>query len=277
MKRNFTKEFIIDYSLIVQESSLKNIFNFIQSRYSNIHITAKCSDGSSLESTSIDDIFGFENPDSQKIISMEIVGKDFVLQSQEQSKTINSQDRLSIIFGYDSVFTLYGLDKKSKPFYEKVKIIFQSNSDENFDYTYKMIDKELLKMRASYYLFDCFNQSDFPNVIDFFVFSILLIIFVLLYPNIGGVLVVNKVSNITGLTLMVFLTIIYLYLSKKVIILIKKFMNYLFPKIAFAIGDQETDLKKREKWRGVILATLSAIILGVLGNYAYSFLTTPKK
>jgi hypothetical protein len=277
MKRNFTKEFIIDYSLIVQESNLKNIFNFIQSRYSNIHIMAKCSDGSSLESNSIDDIFDFENPDYQKIISMEIVGKDFVLQSQEQSKTINSQDRLSIVFGSDPVFILNVLDKKIKPFYEKVKIIFQSNSDENFDYTHKMINKELLKMKASYYLFDCFNQSDFPNIIDFFVLFILVIIFVFLYPNIGHILAVNKVSNITGLILLFFLTIIYFYLSKKVVILIKKIMNYLFPKIAFDIGDQKTDLKKREKWRRGILATLITIILGVLVNYAYSFLTTPKK
>ena len=60
------------YSIVITENELKALVNFLSSNYSNISITASCSDGSTLITKEIEDIINFENSNFRKIESMKL-------------------------------------------------------------------------------------------------------------------------------------------------------------------------------------------------------------
>ena len=62
----------ITYSIVITEIELKALTNFLFSNYSNISITASCSDGSTLITKEIEDIINFENSNFRKIESMKL-------------------------------------------------------------------------------------------------------------------------------------------------------------------------------------------------------------
>lgn len=225
------------HSLLVEKDDMHFLFNLVEQRYKNLEVTAKCIDGSSLESSNIADITSFENPDYRRITSI----------------SIRARTALTERFTCD-----ISIDRTSSTAY----IDIESESDKDAFYLKQEVLNRFSGMKPWY---DPLTRISITEL----VFA--LWVFIGLFHTIRrafGLIprspALSQISTIETLNFIVLIAITVLAITRS----LDWIQKYLFPKVFFLIGKQTKRMERIKKWRSFIFSSsIFAIITGVIGNF----------
>lgn len=232
------------YSIIVNEVELRTLVNFLFAQYSAIKIVARCNDGSTINTSELEDIINFENSKTRKIENLDLnFGKSY-----ESGGIVE-------FFG-DRIFTSCRFTVREDDDAKALKVSkeIEHRLDEcktwysflrRFSLSLILLAIYLL-FRISYLWFQVatssYKSSPQISVLDLFNITALIIPFLLLF----------------------FLGIYYL----------EKAWNWMFPKVWFDIGKQKTELQKRVKIRGWIFGgVIVTLVLGIVASIIATLIT----
>jgi hypothetical protein len=239
MKITITKK--IKHSLLIEESELRALFNFLSSKYEKFWITTRCIDGSALETIVIDDFFNFENPNKKRIRSITI---------RAFSSDFDERVFLDIITDGSLLFS-----------YNKTELTVESRSQETAEIVTNTILSRLFEMKPWY---DFLARYPIYNVLLVFFLGISPLVFL------GYFLGFIRSSNISiKLPLEEVLGVIFLFVMGflSVETILYTIQCYLFPKIFFMIGKQKKGMEIRIKWRYFLGVTIFiSFVISLIAN-----------
>lgn len=234
MKTTLSKD--VRHSLLVEGSDLQSLYKFLLSKYEKVEATAKCIDGSKLETSEINEITSFENPNYRKI-------KFISIQAQN-----GPDERMSLDIWADRTFT-------------NAELQIHSLVDEHALYISREILNRLAEMKPWY---DWLTRVPVSYVLLglWFIVSIwntALQVIGLRPPS----SMLAKYSTIEVLNFVILFVIVVL----AVIYPLDRLQRYLFPKVFFMIGKQQRTMETIRKWRGFVFGgVIFAIVIGVVAN-----------
>lgn len=239
MKFTISKE--IKDALLIDEKSLRELFEFISNKYEKVEIIIKCNDKSLLETKDIEEILSFENSNYRKIISITITGRNS-LEEKLSLSIINDLSRDIIDLG-----SPFFMPTAEYTVISEKEEIAQFNSD-------KLI-KLLLELKPSFF-YDIFSRTTLLSIIVLFWGTASIIYW-------GGVvfgIISRTSSNVSGLE--AFSTTVIFVIALVVITYpFDLLRQWLFPRVFLLLGKQKKNMKTIENWRKNIFIVLA---LGIL-------------
>ena len=236
MKTTISKD--IKHSLLIEEDELKTLHKFISERYDEIKATAKCADGSMLESKNIEEIISFENPNYRNIEAISITSY-----TQPNEKfSLDISERLG----------------------STAELQIESLSDETALYIINEIQHRLAEMKPWYDLIARLKWA-LIILIPWLAWSLVFTFqqFIGIRPPSNSNFSTFETFNFAVLFAVVFFIIVLPleWLQKK-----------LFPKVFYLIGKQVKTMDSIEKWRnfifgGIILTLVMAVVGTALSNW----------
>ena len=234
MKTRITKE--LRHSLLVEDNELASLFAFISSRYKKVTISATCTDGSKFDSSEIDEILCFENPNYRKIKSLFL------------SAFTDLDENMSLNFWTDRTAVT-------------AEIQIESTNDEQALYTSREILQKIAEMKPWYDLLARIPIS--LPVLGLWGLSSVM------YTTWQ---VFGLIPRSTTLTQYSFFEIFNLLVVMVAVVFVVIYpldwaQKQLFPKVFFLLGKQKKAMETIKKWRSFVFSGLIfAIITGVIGN-----------
>ena len=237
MKTKITKT--IQHGLIVEESDLRTIFNFLKERYNNIEIIVDCDGGNQLETSNIEEIIKFDNPSYRKIKKIKIYAIN----------TNANEENLSLIID-SGVFSIFD---------NTVVLIINSKNNEEARGRAQELLKRFSEMKPWYSLTTRIS-----------IFSLIIVCWgvVSLFFEFGYLLSYisrpeGSLSAIASFNILL-LGVLGLFLATYPIDCFRKWM---FPAVFFNVGCQRRVLEKIKKTRHIVFVVLIlGLILSVIAN-----------
>ena len=242
----------IDDSLIITDKCLSQIFELIKENYNEITINAKCLNGLTIETDNIGDIIDHDNVNYNKILVLSLRAFN------KEEKTFARTKTLGIKIGI-SGFSSPNSNSRT------VSVDLESESERDIQYISKKIEEYILSCTAWY---SQFSKINFLNVgfYSFMYFAFFVLISTYFFQNIYislNFLFIIKFLGFVASGLGI-LCIPPFSLLKRV----RKFNNYIFPKIFFLVGQQKEEYKKIEQIRNLLfVGIILAFIIGLAVNW----------
>ncbi len=227
----------IKHSMIVDKDGLRSIQKFISEQYKHTEFTAKCVDGSILETDNIEEIISFNNPDFRRIT-------EIVFEAKNDSSNWSSSEGLTL-----------ELQSQSGLLDDPISLEVWSELDEKAVFVVKEI-RDLLKEMKPWY--DLLARVSLFAM--FWYISIILCVITTIGLFMGFI---SSNRNDLSLSLMVALGV-----SGVVVIgLLDSVRKLLFPMIFFPIGRQKRKMKRIKFWHKLIFGSIGlALLISILGN-----------
>lgn len=234
MKGELTKSY--DRSLLINEEQFTNIASFIEDSFVDIDYKIYTSDGANYSLGTMDEVLSYSNPNSRRIIKIEISGnkehrehsfyKDFSLSLFDMSE-----------FDKSCILTLNNMEEKDIVFYSQRIDEFVKGAQEPLWWIHKTavyiaIWVLLYAIAAVFY----FTKTDKAQLAD----------------NAYNMVFLNGVSVICA--------VVSAFLVRWVV-------RKLYPEGGFAMGEQVKYFNRLNKTRNLILITiLGTIVLGIISG-----------
>lgn len=234
---------VYNHPIIVDEGQLHNLSNTIIKRFDKVEYEIHTVDGASYKLPSIDDVITYSNPDSRRIIKINIWGGKC---KTEPSLYWSFSLSLFDMSKYDASCILTMKDL------EETEITFLS----------QRIDEFVKNTRITYWWI---HSRGFYIVLGLLFYAAG---FVAYYLNIGWkkwAEMPDKTSLLAGWSVLCMLFSVFV---------VGKTVDYLFPEGGFATGEQKKYMKKKNKARNLVFNTIiGTIILGVISGLITFFVT----
>ncbi|MDE0087085.1 MAG: hypothetical protein OXU23_15295 [Candidatus Poribacteria bacterium] len=222
----------IEHSLIVDKDGLRAIQNFIFKQYKHTEFTAKCVDGSILETDNIEEIISFSNPNFRHITQI-------VFEAQN-----DPSEGLTL-----------EMESQSGFFGEPISLDVRSESDEKAVFVVKEI-RDLLKEMKPWY--DLLARTP--------IWMVCLCIGIALCVMITILRFMGRIPFYPGTASL--LSMITLGVSGLVVIGLLDYVKAsLFPIIFFEIGKQKRKMERIKFWHKLLFGSIGlALLISILGN-----------
>lgn len=230
----------VNHSLLVDEGELKSLCDYLATKYDRLELTASCVDGTTLETSAVDDIVQFDNPTPRKIKGLTIDA----LKSYEERVSIDI-DGGNLLGG--GSFTIKSL------------------SDEDALVISSEILSKFAEMKPWYDLFARYK-------ITYFILGFLAVVLIGISFGVTFGFTPKTSSQITFDQWVVGFVIAIVIVNFG--FWINALQRYLFPRVFFLLGKQKRTMEtiisvRKYVFSGVILA----IIVGLVSNLLSSLVT----
>lgn len=234
MKTTLSKD--IHHSLLIEESDLHFIYGFISSRYERVEASAKCIDGSKLETKEINEITSFENPNYRKIRFLSFRARN------------DLDERMSLDIWTDRTLV-------------NAELQIESQVDEQALYISREILNRLAETKPWY---DILTRATLSLVVPALLFAWGM------WATVGQLVglrppspVMAKYSTIEQLNFIILFAVIL----SAITYVLDQLQKHLFPRVFFLIGKQKRTMETIRKWRGFVFGgVIFAIVIGVIAN-----------
>ena len=237
----------IKHSILLDERSLKATYRFMQSKYANVEIEARCVDGTILETKNLDDLLTFDNPNFRKIESLTLHG----INGREDYCMLNISSKYYVVSTAD------------------LRVV--SLSDEISLFIKNEIQNLLKETKASYNWFVTWPSSYI--LCGTLGATFLLLATLRIFLHFTSPLERAKSTIDLPTDIVVYLNIFSAFFLWAFANRIDHCQKLLYPKVVFLIGRQKDEMARRDKMRSVILnGVILAIVVGVVTNVVSNWL-----
>lgn len=239
---NLNKDY--NFSIIVNKQNIKDIYNLVASNFKSVKIEFKTSEGAEYNVDNIDNILGYSNPKSRRIIVIRFEGD---LRGHASFLSPN----ISIVLSDTSTY------------YSSISLSIKNMEEKDIVYYTREIEEFSNSIKAPYWWL---HKSWFYTITGFALYLLCAV----LYFTCGNTAVSDdKAYNILILQgISALCMVISMYGVKKIV-------SVLFPECSFCIGEQENYILRQSKLRKFIFGTIiGTIVLGVLSSIIAYFITS---
>lgn len=229
--------------IIVDEGQLRYLSNIIIERFDKVEYEIHTVDGASYKLPTIDDVIAYSNPDSRRIIKINIWGE-------------KKKDSPSFYWAFS--LSLFDMSK-----YDSSCILTMKDlEDTEITFLAQRIDEFVKGCQ-----FPCWwiHSKAFYIVLGFLLYAAIVVAY---YVNLGHekwVEMPNKSTILTGWSVLCMLFSVFV---------LGKSVDYLFPEGGFSTGEQVKYMKKKNKARNLVFNfILGTIILGVISGLITHYIT----
>jgi hypothetical protein len=226
------------HALAVQSRELLGIWKLLQEQYSDLKLSASCSDGSILETNDINELLAYENPNYRYIVKLDLSAKS----------SFDERFRISYAADTNATAKLFIESGKNKEAFHLASEVL------NLTHEARPMWSPITRIKAS---------TAFYGV--GFVFAI--------WSSIGHL--IEPVKQPEAFSRLTTIDAIYLSFLAGLIIFalvwpIDKLQSWLFPRISFIIGRQADEWQNRSKYRSVVFFGFAlSVISSVVGSVIY--------
>ncbi len=230
-----------DYSSIITADDLKKISSLVTSKFKFVKFEIKTKEGGVYCADKLDDILQYDNHDYRKIVLFRVSG--------------NNQERDSFAFPCISI-SLYD----NSIYKESCTLDIRDVEESEIVYFSQRVKDYTNQIKTPYWW--CYK-----NAFYFCLGIILYILFSIIYfanVNNDGY---NKIYNVLILQgISALCMYISLYFGKKII-------SYFFPEGCFCIGEQKKHIRRKKKYRDILLWTiLVGLAVGIIAGLATTWI-----
>lgn len=242
MKGNFKRDY--NFSIIVTAEDIQSLLDMVTKDFKDVSYEIETKDGAQYKIRDINDILGYTNPNSRKIILLRIRG------NREAGKSLFLPNICISLFDT----TIY--DKS---------IIFDLNEMDEKDITYysNRIDEFANRIKAPYWWIYKDNFYWLTGFSLYIAFSFLYL------ANTDISTTANRVNSLLTLSVVSAMCVLFS------IYVLHKMVSLFYPESCFALGEQEKYKIKIEKARdrvfwSILVALLVGVLASVIGFYFVS-------
>lgn len=242
---NIEQTLEIKHSILVDERLLRDLVEYLKTKYETIEIKAECSDGSTRNTKELNDFMRFDNADHQRILKLTISGRS----SYKRSIYIRLQ--------------------QGSLFYSN-SVSIESEEEEQLVTVREWV---LSKIRGSkfHWLHDLISRISFGIFAPVLIGSIFSAYLFLLFYAVKG----SNSSYTSGLLTSISLVMIIFACSSSL-------QKWFFPRVFFSINKGERSLHRIYEHRKhifefIFIVVVAGLIIELLGNYVWSSLTRAPK
>ncbi|TAN68133.1 MAG: hypothetical protein EPN17_09835 [Methylobacter sp.] len=239
MRTVITKE--VTHALAIQTRELLAVWKLLQENYSDLRLSAACSDGSILESNDINELLAYENPNYRYILKLELSARS----------SLDERFRLSYSNDSNTTAKLFIESQKNKEAFHLISEML------NLIHEARPMWSPITRIKASTSLIGI---------------GMVLGMWSSIQHLIGPFKQPEALSHLTGIDLL-YLGVLEALVFFALVWPIDKFQSWLFPRITFIIGRQEDEWQNRNRYRSIVFSGFAlSVISSVIGSVVYEHL-----